>query len=105
MVGLESTMEQAETAKKFKKPEVANAERERQNKFLAQLRERKPMKVAAAKPVKAKAKAKSKKGKRMTRATKGETYYCTVCGGEILCTTNSESPIVCCDEVMYIIES
>jgi hypothetical protein len=102
MVGLESTLEQAETAKKVKKPEVADAERERQNKFLAQLRERKPMKVAAAKP--AKVKAKPKKGKRMARAAKGETYYCTVCGSEILCTTSSESPIVCCEEVMYILE-
>ncbi len=101
MVGLESTMEQAETAKKVRKPEVADAERERQEKFLAQLRARKPVKVAAARPVKAK--AKPKKGKRMTKATKGETYYCTVCGSEILCTTSSESPIVCCDEVMYIV--
>ncbi len=100
MVGLESTLEQAETAKKVKKPEVAEAERERQQKFLEQLRARKPVKVKAAKPVKAK--AKPKKGKKMTRARKGETYYCTVCGCEILCTTNSESPIVCCDEIMYV---
>jgi hypothetical protein len=70
MVGLESTLEQAETAKKVKKPEVAEAERERQNKFLAQLRERKPAKVAAAKPTKVK--GKPKKGKRMTKASKGE---------------------------------
>ncbi len=100
MVGIESTLELSESAAKIKKPEVAEAERERQNKFLAQLRERKPVKVAAAKP--AKAKAKPKKGKRMTRATKGETYYCTVCGCEVLCTTNSKSPIVCCEEVMYV---
>ncbi len=100
MVGIESTLELSESAKKVKKPEVADAERERQNKFLAQLRERKPVKVAAAKP--AKVKAKPKKGKRMTRATKGETYYCTVCGCEVLCTTNSKSPIVCCEEVMYV---
>ncbi len=100
MVGIESTLEQAETAKKVKKPEVADAERERQKKFLEQLRARKPAKVASAKP--AKEKAKPKKGKRMTRATKGETYYCTVCGCEVLCTTNSKSPIVCCEEVMFI---
>jgi hypothetical protein len=100
MVGIESTLELSESAKKVKKPEVAEAERERQNKFLAQLRERKPVKVAAAKP--AKVKAKPKKGKRMTRASKGETYYCTVCGCEVLCTTSSESPIVCCEEVMYV---
>jgi hypothetical protein len=103
MVGLESTLEQAENAKKVKKPEVAEAEKERQDKFLAQLRAHKPVKVKATKPVKAKAKAKPKKGKRMTKASKGEMYYCTVCGCEILCTTNSKSPIVCCDEVMYIL--
>ncbi len=102
MVGIESTLELSESAKKVKKPEVAEAERERQDKFLAQLRARKPVKIKAAKPVKAKEKAKPKKGKRMTRATKGETYYCTVCGCEVLCTTNSKSPIVCCEEVMYV---
>ncbi len=40
MVGLESSMEQAETAKKVKKPEVAEAEKERQKKFMEQLRSR-----------------------------------------------------------------
>ncbi len=100
MVGIESTLELSESAKKVKKPEVAEAEKERQNKFLAQLRARKPAKVAPAKP--AKVKAKPKRGRKMTRATKGETYYCTVCGCEVLCTTSSESPIVCCDEVMYV---
>ncbi|MDP2766882.1 MAG: hypothetical protein Q8O41_05460 [Candidatus Methanoperedens sp.] len=41
MVGLESSMEQAETALKVKKPEVADAERERQKEFYAKLRARK----------------------------------------------------------------
>lgn len=40
MVGLESSMEQAEAAKKVKKPEVDEAERERQAKFYEQLRSR-----------------------------------------------------------------
>ncbi len=40
MVGLESSMEQAETAKKVKKPDVADAERERQKKFYEALRNR-----------------------------------------------------------------
>ncbi|NJD75538.1 MAG: desulforedoxin [Candidatus Methanoperedens sp.] len=39
----------------------------------------------------------------MKKAAKGETYYCTVCGCEVVCTTESESPIVCCEEVMYVI--
>ena len=103
MVGLESSMDLANAAKKVKNPEVASAERERQNRFLAQLRARKPAKVKAAKPSKAKAKSLSKKGKRMARARKGGTYYCTVCGCEILCTTSSKSPVVCCEEVMYVL--
>jgi hypothetical protein len=40
MVGIESSMEQAETAQKVKKPEVADAERERQKKFYEALRNR-----------------------------------------------------------------
>ncbi len=40
MVGLESSMDLAESAKKIKKPEVADAERERQKKFYEQLRSR-----------------------------------------------------------------
>ncbi len=41
MVGLDSAMEQAEGAKKVKKPEVADAERERQKEFYTKLRARK----------------------------------------------------------------
>ncbi len=40
MVGLESSMELSEAAKKVKKPEVAEAEKERQKKFMEQLRSR-----------------------------------------------------------------
>ncbi len=40
MVGLESSMDLAEGAKKVKKPEVDSAERERQKKFYEQLRSR-----------------------------------------------------------------
>lgn len=101
MAGLENSMDLAESAKKIKKPAVDNAERERQSKFLKQLRARKPVKVKAAKP--RKAKAKSKKGKMMTRAKESETYYCTVCGCEVMCTTSSKTPIICCDEVMCVI--
>jgi hypothetical protein len=41
MVGLESSMEQAEAAKNVKKPEVAEAEKKRQKEFYAKLRARK----------------------------------------------------------------
>ena len=101
MVGLEDSMDIAESAKKIEEPVVDSAERERQSKFLKQLRARKPIKVKAAKP--RKAKAKSKKVKKMTRAKESETYYCTVCGCEVMCTTSSKSPIVCCDEVMCVL--
>ncbi len=40
MVGLESSMDNAESAQKTKKPEVASAEKERQKKFMEQLRGR-----------------------------------------------------------------
>ena len=40
MVGLESAMDLAESAKKVKKPEVDEAEKERQKKFMEQLRAR-----------------------------------------------------------------
>jgi len=40
VVGLESSMDLAEEAKKVKKPEVSEAERERQRKFYEQLRSR-----------------------------------------------------------------
>lgn len=41
MVGLESSMDLAEGAQKVKKPEVNDAERERQKEFYAKLRARK----------------------------------------------------------------
>ena len=100
MVGLESSMEMAESATKVKTPKVNNAEKERQRAFLAQLRSRKPEKAKAAGK---KTPSRAKKGKKMKKADKGETYYCGVCGCEIVCTTESESPLVCCEEVMYVI--
>jgi len=83
MVGLESSMEQAQVALKAKKPEVAEAERKRQEKFMAMLRGRrapqpkgakaavkaKPKKVKA-KPKKVKAKPKKAKAKPKKAAKK-----------------------------------
>ena len=43
----------------------------------------------------------SKEKKRMKKAEKECTYVCDVCGCEIMCTTPSRGPLVCCDEVMY----
>lgn len=102
MVGLESSMEMAESATQVKAPKVDDAEKERQRAFLAQLKSRKPEKAGAT-GKKAKAPSRAKKGKKMKKAVKGETYYCGVCGCEVICTTESESPIVCCEEIMYVI--
>lgn len=41
MVGLESSMDQAETAQKTKKPKVSSDEKKRQEEFYAALRARK----------------------------------------------------------------
>jgi len=41
MVGLESSMDQAQSAQKTKKPKVIGAEKKRQEKFMEQLRARK----------------------------------------------------------------
>ncbi len=102
MAGLESSMELAESALKVKTPKIDNAEKERQRAFLTQLRGRKPIKVKAA-GKKVKTVSRARKGKKMKKAKKGETYYCGVCGCEVICTTDSESPIMCCEEVMYVI--
>jgi len=93
MIGLENSMDMAASATTVKKPKIDKAEQERQRAFLSQLRSRKPEK--------AKAKTKPKQGKKMSRARKDETYYCSVCGCEVVCVTESESPLVCCDEIMY----
>ncbi len=102
MAGLESSMELAETALKVKTPKIDNEERERQRAFLAQLRARKPVKAKAA-GKKVRTAARARKGKKMKKAKKGETYYCGICGCEVICTTDSESPLICCEEVMYVI--
>jgi len=37
---------------------------------------------------------------RMENAEKNCVYACDVCGCEIVCTTPSKGPLVCCEEVM-----
>ena len=50
-----------------------------------------------------KAKTTTKKTKtRMKKSEKNCVYICDVCGCEIVCTTPGKSPLVCCEEVMYI---
>jgi len=41
----------------------------------------------------------------MKKAEKNCVYVCGVCGCEIVCTTPSESPIICCEENMFCSDS
>jgi hypothetical protein len=45
---------------------------------------------------------KIKKTKKMEKAEKSCVYVCDSCGCEVVCTTPSVGPLVCCDEVMYL---
>ena len=38
--------------------------------------------------------------KKMAKAEKNTVYCCDICGCEIVCTTPSTGPLMCCDEVM-----
>lgn len=37
---------------------------------------------------------------KMEKAEKNSCYVCDVCGCEIVCTTPSNGPLMCCDQVM-----
>jgi len=78
MVGLESSMEQAQTALKIKKPKVTEAEKKRQEKFMAMLRARRapqPKGAKVAPKAKAKVAPKAKKAakKKTMKAAKKKT--------------------------------
>jgi len=53
----------------------------------------------AAKP-KAKKKVKTKKA---SKAETGQTYYCEICGCEMVCASDSEGEVVCCGEPMCLV--
>ena len=37
---------------------------------------------------------------KMTKAEKNYVYACDVCGCEVVCTTPSKGPLLCCNEPM-----
>lgn len=41
-----------------------------------------------------------KMSEKMDKADKNCCYVCDICGCEIVCTTPSAGPLMCCDEVM-----
>ena len=42
----------------------------------------------------------SEEKKRMEKAEEECRYFCDSCGCEIICTTPSRGPIMCCEEIM-----
>jgi hypothetical protein len=52
------------------------------------------------KAVKPKKKVKTKKA---SKAETGETYYCEVCGCEMICASDSSGEVVCCEEPMCLV--
>jgi hypothetical protein len=53
----------------------------------------------AEKP-KAKRKVKTKKA---SKAETGQTYYCEVCGCEMVCASDSAGEVICCSEPMVLV--
>ena len=53
-----------------------------------------------AKPVRQKKKVRTKKA---SKAETGQTYYCEVCGCEMVCASDSEGEVVCCGEPMLLV--
>ena len=61
-------------------------------------------KILAIKSEKKAAKPKKKvKTKKATKAETGETYYCEVCGCEMVCASDSAGEVVCCGEPMCLV--
>ena len=41
--------------------------------------------------------------KKAVKAEKGQTYYCEICGSEMVCVQDSMGEILCCDEPMCVV--
>jgi hypothetical protein len=59
-------------------------------------------KITAKKAGTAKPKKKLKTMK-AAKAETGQTYYCEVCGCEMVCASDSSGEVVCCEEPMSIV--
>jgi hypothetical protein len=61
-------------------------------------------KILAMKSEKKAAKPKKKvKTKKASKAETGQTYYCEVCGCEMVCASSSSGEVVCCGEPMCLV--
>ena len=43
------------------------------------------------------------KTKKASKAEKGQTYYCEICGCEMVCASDSAGEVLCCEEPMCIV--
>ncbi len=50
-----------------------------------------------------KTETKPAKTKKAGKAEKGKTYYCEVCGCQLICVEPSAEEIVCCDQPMCLV--
>lgn len=41
--------------------------------------------------------------KKATKAESGQTYYCEVCGCEMVCASDSAGEVICCEEPMCLV--
>ena len=57
-------------------------------------------KKSETKTVKPKKKVKTKKA---SKAETGQTYFCEVCGCEMVCASDSSGVVVCCEEPMCLV--
>ena len=61
-------------------------------------------KITARKSETKAAKPKKKvRTKKATKAESGQTYYCEVCGCEMVCASDSAGEVVCCEEPMCLV--
>jgi hypothetical protein len=63
-------------------------------------------KITAKKMEKTTVKPRAKKKIKTTKAAKaktGLTYYCEVCGCEMICASDSSGEIICCQEPMCLV--
>ncbi len=61
-------------------------------------------KIMAKKPETKAAKPKKKvKTKKASKAETGSTYYCEVCGCEMVCASDSAGEVICCETPMGLV--
>lgn len=63
----------------------------------------KPETKAAKSQTKAAKPKRKVKTEKATKAESGQTYYCEVCGCEMVCVSDSAAEVICCEEPMCLV--